>query len=195
MQRANAKMSEEQAIAAKIGELGEQIKVAKAEKKPKEEWEPILNEMLALKVSYEQEETASWNIVQIGTGLGPPFDCDMCDWNVRGHYDSFLSHELAWNYLSIAHALPYYGTTKTTGQVQGGSWQGLRSTSQGKEREEATPAGAGNECQERREECCQGKHIPLRLFIVFLHKHTRYDIFLRYTSTRCILLTTPLSLL
>ena len=44
-------MSEEQEIAAKIGELGEQIKAAKTEKKPKEEWEPILNEMLALKVS------------------------------------------------------------------------------------------------------------------------------------------------
>ena len=44
-------MSEEQEIAAKIGELGEQIKAAKAEKKAKEEWEPILNEMLALKVS------------------------------------------------------------------------------------------------------------------------------------------------
>ena len=44
-------MSEEQEIAAKIGELGEQIKVAKTEKKPKEEWEPILNEMLSLKVS------------------------------------------------------------------------------------------------------------------------------------------------
>ena len=43
-------MSEEQEIAAKIGELGEQIKAAKAEKKAKEEWEPILNEMLALKV-------------------------------------------------------------------------------------------------------------------------------------------------
>ena len=44
-------MSAEQEIAAKIGELGEQIKAAKTEKKPKEEWEPILNEMLALKVS------------------------------------------------------------------------------------------------------------------------------------------------
>ena len=44
-------MTEEQEIAAKIGDLGEQIKAAKAEKKPKEEWEPILKEMLALKVS------------------------------------------------------------------------------------------------------------------------------------------------
>lgn len=44
-------MTEEQEIAAKIGDLGEQIKAAKAEKKPKEEWEPILTEMLAVKVS------------------------------------------------------------------------------------------------------------------------------------------------
>ena len=44
-------MTEEQEIAAKIGDLGEQIKAAKAEKKPKEEWEPILKEMLTLKVS------------------------------------------------------------------------------------------------------------------------------------------------
>ena len=44
-------MSEEEEIAKKIGELGEQIKQAKADKKPKEEWDPILKEMLALKVS------------------------------------------------------------------------------------------------------------------------------------------------
>lgn len=37
-------------IAAKIGELAEQIKTAKAEKKEMELWEGTLNEMLALKV-------------------------------------------------------------------------------------------------------------------------------------------------
>jgi aspartyl-tRNA synthetase len=40
-------------IAAKIGELGEAIKVAKAEKKPKEEWEPMLQEMLVMKAKYK----------------------------------------------------------------------------------------------------------------------------------------------
>ena len=43
-------MSTGDEIAAKIGELGEQIKVAKAEKKAKEIWEGALDEMLALKV-------------------------------------------------------------------------------------------------------------------------------------------------
>jgi hypothetical protein len=42
-------MTEEE-ITAKIGALGDQIKNAKAEKKPKEEWDPLLKEMLALKV-------------------------------------------------------------------------------------------------------------------------------------------------
>lgn len=37
-------------IAAKIGELAEQIKIAKAEKKATELWEGALKEMLALKV-------------------------------------------------------------------------------------------------------------------------------------------------
>lgn len=37
-------------IAAKIGELAEQIKTAKAEKKEMELWEGTLKEMLALKV-------------------------------------------------------------------------------------------------------------------------------------------------
>lgn len=46
-------MSTGEEIAAKIGELGEQIKVAKAEKKAKEIWEGALNEMLALKVRYK----------------------------------------------------------------------------------------------------------------------------------------------
>ena len=43
-------MGTEEEIAAKIGELGDQIKAAKAEKKPKEEWDPILKEMLDMKV-------------------------------------------------------------------------------------------------------------------------------------------------
>lgn len=42
---------EVQDLTAKIAELGITIKDAKAEKKPKEEWEPALQEMLSLKVS------------------------------------------------------------------------------------------------------------------------------------------------
>ena len=42
-------MSEEE-LTKKISELGEQIKQAKSENKPKEEWEPLLKEMLAAKV-------------------------------------------------------------------------------------------------------------------------------------------------
>jgi hypothetical protein len=37
-------------LTAKIGELGLVIRNAKAEKKPDEEWQPALNEMLVLKV-------------------------------------------------------------------------------------------------------------------------------------------------
>ena len=44
-------MSTEEEITSKINELGNAIKTAKAEKKPKEEWDPLLQEMLALKVS------------------------------------------------------------------------------------------------------------------------------------------------
>jgi hypothetical protein len=40
-------------LGARIGELAETIKQAKAEKKPKEEWEPFLQEMLACKVCIE----------------------------------------------------------------------------------------------------------------------------------------------
>lgn len=43
-------MSTKEEISARIAELGEIIKTAKAEKKPKEEWDPSLQEMLALKV-------------------------------------------------------------------------------------------------------------------------------------------------
>ena len=45
-------MSEEgEELADKITALGAEIAAAKAAKKPKEEWMPTLNEMLALKVS------------------------------------------------------------------------------------------------------------------------------------------------
>ena len=37
-------------LTARIGELGDMVKNAKEEKQPKEEWEPRLREMLALKV-------------------------------------------------------------------------------------------------------------------------------------------------
>jgi hypothetical protein len=44
-------MSTEEELTAKIVALGDQIKQAKADKKPKEEWDVFLQEMLALKVS------------------------------------------------------------------------------------------------------------------------------------------------
>jgi len=40
----------EEELTKKISVLGEQIKQAKSENKPKEEWEPLLKEMLAAKV-------------------------------------------------------------------------------------------------------------------------------------------------
>lgn len=43
-------MSTEEELTQKIADCGEQIKAAKTAKKPKEEWDPILKEMLALKV-------------------------------------------------------------------------------------------------------------------------------------------------
>lgn len=45
-------MSEGEEIANKIKELGAAIAAAKAEKKPQEEWEGDLKEMLSLKVSF-----------------------------------------------------------------------------------------------------------------------------------------------
>lgn len=45
-------MGIEEDLTAKITELGDKIKAAKAEKKAKEEWEHFLNEMIALKVSF-----------------------------------------------------------------------------------------------------------------------------------------------
>lgn len=49
-------MTTEEELTKKIGDLGEAIKVAKAEKKPLEEWKPILDEMLALKVRNEERK-------------------------------------------------------------------------------------------------------------------------------------------
>jgi hypothetical protein len=46
-------MPTEEELSAQIVALGEKIKEAKAEKKPKEEWEPFLQEMLSLKVRCE----------------------------------------------------------------------------------------------------------------------------------------------
>ena len=43
-------MSEEEEISTKIAALGAAIAAAKKDKKPKEEWEPTLKEMLDLKV-------------------------------------------------------------------------------------------------------------------------------------------------
>ena len=43
-------MSEGEEIATKIAALGADIAAAKKAEKPKEEWEPILKEMLDLKV-------------------------------------------------------------------------------------------------------------------------------------------------
>ena len=56
-------MSTEEEITAKIAELGEAIKTAKAEKKPKEEWDGILQEMLALKAKFKEVT---------GNDFGPP---------------------------------------------------------------------------------------------------------------------------
>lgn len=47
-------MSTEEELNKQISDLGEQIKQAKADKKPKEEWEPILKEMLELKVKFKE---------------------------------------------------------------------------------------------------------------------------------------------
>jgi seryl-tRNA synthetase len=41
-------------LSARISGLGEQIKAAKQAKKPKEEWDPILQEMLRVKATYRQ---------------------------------------------------------------------------------------------------------------------------------------------
>jgi len=50
-------------LTAKIGALGEEIKAAKAEKKPIEEWKPKLDEMLELKKKYKEVT---------GEDFGPP---------------------------------------------------------------------------------------------------------------------------
>ena len=49
-------MGVEEELTAKIGELGDKIKAAKAENKAKEEWEHFLDEMLALKVSLQRQD-------------------------------------------------------------------------------------------------------------------------------------------
>lgn len=56
-------MSSEEELAAKITALAEAVKVAKGEKKPKEEWEPVLQEMLAAKQEYKRVT---------GNDFGPP---------------------------------------------------------------------------------------------------------------------------
>jgi aspartyl-tRNA synthetase len=56
-------MSTEEELSAKIAELGEAIKAAKAEKKHKEEWDPILKEMLSMKEKYKEVA---------GKDYGPP---------------------------------------------------------------------------------------------------------------------------
>lgn len=45
-------MSTEEELTKVIADLGEAIKQAKIDKKPKEEWDPLLKEMLATKVSF-----------------------------------------------------------------------------------------------------------------------------------------------
>lgn len=56
-------MSTPEELTAKINALGETIKAAKAEKKPKEEWEGALSEMLAAKAAFKE---------LTGTDFGPP---------------------------------------------------------------------------------------------------------------------------
>mmetsp|Transcript_6595 Transcript_6595/g.9798 ORF Transcript_6595/g.9798 Transcript_6595/m.9798 type:complete len:82 (+) Transcript_6595:76-321(+) len=41
-------------IKTKVASIADQIKTAKSEKKPKEEWDPLLKEMLALKAQYKE---------------------------------------------------------------------------------------------------------------------------------------------
>jgi nondiscriminating aspartyl-tRNA synthetase len=55
--------SEEETLTLKIGELAEAVKTAKAEKKPKEEWGGILQEMLLLKQKFKEVT---------GKDFGPP---------------------------------------------------------------------------------------------------------------------------
>lgn len=48
-------MSSEEELSKQITELGEKIKEAKKEKKPKEEWDPYLQQMLAAKVRFAED--------------------------------------------------------------------------------------------------------------------------------------------
>ena len=56
-------MSTEQELVAQITALGDQIKAAKQANKPKEEWDPILQEMLAAKAKFKE---------MTGKDYGPP---------------------------------------------------------------------------------------------------------------------------
>ena len=58
-------MSEGEEIASKIAELGATIAAAKKEKKPIEEWQSTLDEMLALKVSYLNQMVHSYFLQHI----------------------------------------------------------------------------------------------------------------------------------
>eukprot|EP00977_Amphora_coffeiformis_P000250 scaffold75_cov165-Amphora_coffeaeformis.AAC.26 len=62
-QRTMSELTTEEEYTAKIGELGDQIKAAKTAKKPNEEWDPILKEMLALKAQFK---------TKFGKDFGPP---------------------------------------------------------------------------------------------------------------------------
>lgn len=42
-------------LTAEINDLGEQIKASKTAGQPKDEWDPLLKQMLALKVTYKEE--------------------------------------------------------------------------------------------------------------------------------------------
>jgi hypothetical protein len=52
--------AEIQEITTRIAELGEVVKQGKTEKKPKEEWEPALQEMLTLKVRLKRGPMWGW---------------------------------------------------------------------------------------------------------------------------------------
>lgn len=56
-------MSSEEEMTAKITALGDEIKAAKQAGKPKEEWDPVLQEMLALKATFKDT---------FGKDFGPP---------------------------------------------------------------------------------------------------------------------------
>ncbi len=67
-------------ITSKIAQLGETVKQAKTEKKPKEEWEPALQEMLALKVRHPSS-LGFWD----GTASYVHFLPELCLWLLLLH--------------------------------------------------------------------------------------------------------------